>query len=301
MGAGGFIGRHLVRALVRSGERVIAVTRSPVDFGDVAVEQITGELGRSQDFIPLVARSRVVVHLATSSTPGSTAGQPMAELDGNLRPMLALLEAMQQYPHSEMLYLSSGGSLYVGGGEIGATETFAVNPRSYHGAGKVASECFIGAWCAQYDGAATLVRPSNLYGPGQPERKGFGIVPTAFGKMVRGETLSVWGDGSAVRDYLYVDDFIALCLAIIGTAMPRGTRVINASSGIGISLNELFDVMEDIAGRPLRRSYDCSRAIDATRIVIDSGLARQAYGWGANTSLAEGLLRTWHSFTSSVG
>lgn len=301
LGAGGFVGRHLVHALVRRGEHVIAVTRHAVDFGEAAVEQVVGDLRRPEDFIPLIERSRVVVHLATSSTPGSTAGQPTAEMDGNLRFTLALLEAMQGCTPRDLLYLSSGGSLYAGSTEVGATETFTVNPRSYHGAGKVAAEYFIRAWCAQYDGAATLVRPSNLYGPGQPERRGFGIVPAAFGKMMRGEALSVWGDGSTVRDYLYIDDFTALCMAVIGVAMPYGVRVLNASSEIGISLNELFDVMEAAAGKPLLRSYDRSRAVDATRVVMDSGLAHRVYGWTANTPLTEGLRRTWHSFTSPEG
>jgi UDP-glucose 4-epimerase len=300
LGAGGFVGQHLVRALAQRDEHVIAVTRRPVDLGGVNIEQVICELSEPEHFKPLIERSRVVVHVATASTPGSSAGRPLAELNGNLRFTLALLEAMQAAPQTNLLYLSSGGSLYAVGSEESASETAVVDPRSYHGAGKVAAEHFIRAWSSQCGSAATLLRPSNLYGPGQAERRGFGIVPTGFGKIVRGETLSVWGDGSAVRDYLYIDDFIALCLAAVDAPMSEGVRTFNASSGVGVSLNELFVAMEAASGKPLHRSYDVGRAVDASRIVMDSGYALRVYDWSASTSLQEGLRRTWQWFTSQM-
>jgi UDP-glucose 4-epimerase len=297
-GAGGFIGKHLIRALLQRGERVIAVTRQPTDLGKGDIEQVVGKLDQPEHFKPLIERSRMVVHLATASTPGSSAGNPLAELDSNLRPTLALLDAMQACPAKALLYLSSGGSLYSVDRGKSASEITTVDPRSYHGAGKIAAEHFIRAWSGQYDGGAVLLRPSNLYGPGQTERKGFGIVPAGFGSIVRGETLNVWGDGSAVRDYLYINDFIDLCMAVIAAPMTKGVRVFNASSGVGISLNELFAAMEDVSGTSLRRGYDVGRAVDAARVVMDAGRAREAYGWSATTTLREGLRCTWQWFTS---
>jgi UDP-glucose 4-epimerase len=299
LGASGFVGRHLVRALAEQGERVIAVTRHPFDFGVSTFEHVVAELRQPEDFAPLVARSRVVVHLATSSTPGSSAGQPITELTDNIYPTLSLLQAMQARSQTNLLYVSSGGSLYASGSENGVSETDAVNPRSYHGAGKIAAEYFIRAWSSQYGGAATVLRPSNLYGPGQPEKEGFGIIPATLGKALRSETLSIWGDGTAVRDYLYIDDFIALCMKTLSLTMPGGVRVFNASSGAGVSLNELFDLIEGITGKPVPRSYDRGRAVDATRIVMDSSRAREAYGWSASTSLIEGLRQTWRWFEGS--
>lgn len=301
LGAGGFVGQHLVRALAQRGEHVIAVMRRPADLGVANIEQVVDELGDPERFKPLIERSRVVVHLATTSTPGTSEGRPLAELDGNLRYTLGLLEAMQVCPSANLLYLSSGGSLYAIGSEESASEAAVVNPRSYHGAGKIAAEYFIHAWSSQYGGAATLLRPSNLYGPGQAERRGFGIVPAGFGKIARGEVLSVWGDGSTIRDYLYIDDFIALCMAAIDAPMPEGVRTFNASSGIGVSLNDLFATMEAISGRPLHRSYDVGRAVDAARIVMDASGARGAYGWSARTPLREGLRSTWHWLMSKHG
>lgn len=293
LGAGGFVGHHLVRALAQRGEKIIAVSRQTVEFGMSNVESIIGEPCERAQFAPLVARSHSVVHLASRSTPGGSAGNALAELQDNLRPTLALLEALQHKPQTNLLYVSSGGSLYGSTSNEMATEAAAVEPRSYHGAGKIAAEHFISAWCSQYGSAATLVRPSNIYGPGQIERAGFGIIPTGFGKIIRGETLTVWGDGSSVRDYIYIDDFVALCTATLTTPMPTGALVLNAASGVGIKLNDLLIAMEMVAGQKLRRSYDHSRVVDATRVVMDATLANRRYGWLPKTPLHEGLRQTW--------
>lgn len=298
LGAGGFVGMHLARALAERGEHVIAVTRQPIDLHLANVEVITGEPDEPEHFLPLVRRSRAVIHTASRSTPGSSAGHAVAELQHNLRPTLALLQALQQHPQTNLLYLSSGGSLYVTAQDELATETSPICPRSYHGAGKIAAEHFIGAWCSQYGGSATILRPSNIYGPGQRQRVGFGIIPTGLGKISRGEKLLVWGDGSTIRDYLYIADFVALCITILARPMPGGARLFNAASGIGVSLNELFNVMESVTGRPLQRSYDRSRAVDAPRVVMDANLARQQCGWSAMTSLHEGIESTWAWFNT---
>lgn len=299
LGAGGFVGRHLVPALVKQGERVLAVSRHPVEFDTTAVETIVGELNAPEQFSPLIAGSRAVVHLASSSTPGSSAGNALAELDHNLRPTLALLQALQDKPQTNLLYLSSGGSLYGGDSTEVSAEASTVAPRSYHGAGKVASEHFISAWCTQYDGAATILRPSNIYGPGQRERAGFGIVPASFGKLIRGETLTVWGGDAAVRDYLYIDDFVELCAAILSRPMPLGAHVLNAASGVGVSLNELFLAIETVSGQKLNRFYDVRRAVDASRVVMDPTLAKRLYHWTPSTPLIEGLRKTWDWFNTT--
>ncbi|MFK2879007.1 NAD-dependent epimerase/dehydratase family protein [Rhodanobacter hydrolyticus] len=298
-GASGFVGSALTHALAERDERVIAVSRRPVDLHMKNVEVITSNLSQVEHFLPLLKRSRVVVYAASCSTPGSSADRPMEELQHNLRPLVTMLQALQCHPQTELLYLSSGGSLYSTNPGESAKENSAIQPRSYHGASKVAAEHFIGAWCSQYDGSATILRPSNLYGPGQIVRAGFGIVPACMKKISRGETLSVWGDGSVVRDYLYIDDFIKLCVAVAETPAPVGHRPYNAASGIGISLNTLFDTLQSVTGKFLYRDYDASRAVDAPYIVMDAGSAKEQFGWSAGTSLREGLEKTWAWFNTT--
>jgi UDP-glucose 4-epimerase len=296
IGAGGFVGTRLVHALAECGERPIAVGRRSVSTQRPNVEEVVTAGRDPQEYLPLLRRSRAVVHVASTSTPGSSAGQPLSELDQNLRPTLALLEALQEYPALPLLYVSSGGTLYDPKTETDADESAMVAPRSYHGAGKIAAEHFIAAWCRQFQASATIVRPSNLYGPGQAERSGFGIIPAAFGKVLRGEVLHVWGDGSAERDYLYIDDFTRLCMEILKATPARNARIINACSGVSVSLNDLFGMIERVTGRALQRNYEAARAVDMPRVEMQADRARELYGWVPEVALREGLERTWQWF-----
>lgn len=297
LGAGGFVGSHLVRALTERSHAVIAASRRRFEV-ESSVKVCVSDFNEPRDYLPLLRRSHAVIHVASASTPGSSAAQPMRELD-NLRPMLALLQALQEFPAIPLIYVSSGGTLYSRSQDNGASETTAVPPCSYHGAGKIAAEHFIAAWCNQFGASATILRPSNLYGPGQPERAGFGIVPAAMGKILRGETLHIWGDGSAERDYLYIDDFVRLCMTVLDDERRPGAQVVNACSGTSLSLNALLDEIENVAGRRLARTYDPSRAVDVARVAMRASLAGRLHGWSPTTSLREGLERTWRWFSTS--
>lgn len=299
IGAGGFVGSRLTQALTARGERVIAVCRNAVGAFGAGVEMHVLSGREPADYLQLLERCRAVVHVASASTPGSSAARPLKELDENLRPTLALLQALQERPATPLLYVSSGGTLYDPKSGDDADEAAMVAPRSYHGAGKIAAEHFVAAWCAQFHGSATIFRPSNLYGPGQTERAGFGIIPTAYGKLMRDEVLRVWGDGSAQRDYLYVEDFVRLCLMVIDAKPTPGARVLNACSGKSIALDALFEMIEKATGRPLRREYDATRAVDMPRVEMRADRARALYGWTPDIGLAEGLQRTWTWFSTT--
>lgn len=298
IGAGGFVGQWLLDAFVRRGEPVIAVSRSDFEARCEGIESHVRTMREVDDYAPFLDRARAVIHVASASTPGSSAGKPVQELDENVRPTLALLEALQARPQLPLIYVSSGGTLYNRASDGVSDELAAVYSRSYHGAGKIAAEHFIEAWCNQFDGAAVVLRPSNLYGPGQDERPGFGIVPAAFGKVVRGEMLHVWGDGSAERDYLYIDDFTRLVLAALDAAPKPGFRVFNACSGASIDLNGLFALIERTTGRTLNRTYDAGRKVDAPSVRMQAIRAKQAFDWNAEVELVEGLERTWRWFST---
>jgi UDP-glucose 4-epimerase len=290
LGAAGFIGRHLCKSFSRRGVRVIAATRRPAFFGDELIENIVANFDSVEHFTPLVACCDTVIHAASSSTPGSSEARP--QLDGNLRPTLALIEALQSFPDRRLLYLSSGGTLY-GDRDRAAVETDPLRPRSYHGAGKAAAEHFIHAWTVQYGGTAVVLRPSNVYGPGQSRRPDFGIIPAAFDSAQRGSAIIIWGDGTTVRDYLYVDDLAELCVRALTYPLSKGLSVFNASFGMGTTLNALMDKIERLTGMPLHRRYREPRRVDVQSIVPDNTAARRELRWHPSVPLDEGLYQTW--------
>jgi UDP-glucose 4-epimerase len=291
LGAGGFIGHSLVVSLAQAGTPVIAAggTRT---FSDPLVEHVPGRTSEA-GLAALLSRAAKVVHLATASTPGTSMSRPLHEVDANLRFTACLLEALQQQPGKPLVYFSSGGALYADTRGNPSEENASLRPRSYHGAAKLASESFISAWCDQHSGSATVLRPSNVYGPGQSEKVGFAIIPTALGKIMRGEELHVWGDGSARRDYVFIDDLLRLCRIILDRPMPAGVRVVNACSGESMSLNELFAAMEAVTGASLRKVYDPARPVDASNIAMNPALAAELFGWRHQTSINDGLTLAW--------
>lgn len=293
LGAGGFIGRSLCRYLSSQGWTVFAGTRQPAAFGDPRIVNVVTPFSEAGHFIPWVEKCAAVVHAASHTTPSSSAAQP--QLDGNLRSTLALIEALQELPGRLLIYLSSSGVLYEERDGLVGEDT-PLRPRSYHGAGKVAAEHFIRAWAIQCDGLAYILRPSNVYGPGQYPRKGFGIIPAAFECMRKGLPLQVWGDGGNVRDYLYIDDFVSLCAKVLCAPLSSGTHVFNASSGAGVSLKELLARIRSITGRDIEQECMPARTIDMRRIVPDNTRAYQRFAWKPQVGLDEGLASTWRWF-----
>jgi UDP-glucose 4-epimerase len=293
LGAGGFIGRRLAEALAASGSPVLAATRRPVEFQHPGIRNTVSAFETAQQFAAALDGCQAVVHAASSSTPASSEAQP--QLDGNLRTTLALIESLQTRPATRLLFLSSGGTLY-GDRERAAREDDPLRPRSYHGAGKAAAEHFIHAWATQYGGTAIVFRPSNVYGPGQLPRPGFGIIPAAFDAALHRRALTIWGGDQTIRDYLYVDDLVALVRGSLGHELPPGTHVFNASGGTGVRLVDLLDAIDATTGQPLQRDHEPSRRVDVRSIIPDATAARRTFGWSPATPLATGLEWTWDWF-----
>lgn len=215
----------------------------------------------------------------------------MLELAGNVAPALRLLEALQPHPEIHLIYVSTGGALYGNIGSRAATESDVVAPRSFHGAGKAAIESFLAAEAAQSGRPLTILRPSNLYGPGQPLRAGFGVIRTILEHLRKDTVLSIFGDGEAVRDYLYIDDMVEACVRFIALGADRGFY--NVGTGIGHSLNELRVIVERVCGRTLRVAHVGAREVDIRHAVLDTARLRQRLGWGPSTALETGVRFTW--------
>lgn len=302
LGAGGFIGRKLVEHLSRKGYAEIhAIGHNVSHLHPIqGVNYHQTEIDDVALLNKLLPKCSLIFHLACSSTPGSSVLKPVFEAESHILPTLNFLEILQNYPRALLVYLSSGGALYgnLSNSSVFIEESVPSMPLSYYGAGKAAIEHFITALCNQQQRAAVILRPSNIYGPGQTYKVGFGIIPTIFRNISKGEYLQVWGDGQAVRDYLYIDDFVELCDKIIRNSakLENRIRIYNVGSQKGISLNGLCELIEQVVGLPVLREYRESRGVDVRQVVLDCNKIFMDYEWRANTDLFAGLSKTWFWF-----
>jgi len=300
-GGSGFIGSRLRDDLLDRGHSVLTISRSPQSPRSSKHTHSSMSAEDHEGMRSLLHGVDVLFHLASDSTPGSTRLKPEFEGTANLQPSLALLSVLQGLPGLCLVFVSSGGAVYRAGENLQpSTEESPLSPCSYYGAGKLAMELFIEAYQQQTGNAAIILRPSNLYGPGQYAKRQFGIVPTLLAAARDGSTFTIWGDGSARRDFLYIDDFLDLCdRAIAPDGASRPLAVFNAGSGEGVSILELCHLVEQVTGRPLRREFAPQRGVDMPVARLDTDKARIALGWSAQTRLEHGLERTWQWFLES--
>lgn len=272
LGAAGFIGRALAQRLQQEQLPLHLVGRE--------------DEGRLAQVLP---HCTTVVHLASATTPGSSATQPELEL-ANLALTLRLLALLQTQPPTHLIFFSSGGTVYGNPLQLPVVEDSPLAPLSHHGAGKAAQEAFCHAWRAQGH-AVTILRPSNAYGPGQTLQSGFGLIRTLLEHARLGTTLEVWGDGENVRDYIYIDDLVEATTRLIKRPQDSGTY--NLGSGIGHSINQVKDIVQAVCGKPIQTSYRPVRGIDVRSVVLDNRLLVARLDWHAQVRLADGVARTW--------
>lgn len=288
-GGGGFIGQALATRLAMAGHAVTILSRRAAALKLPGLTWRQGSLGDADLLQHLLPQCTAVVHLATTSTPGSYRDAPVREVDENLIPLLRLLEAMSGQPQIPLLYLSSGGAIYGNPHALPVSESHPLAPLSYHAAGKAAAEQFLGVF-ARAGHAVTILRPSNAYGPGQPLRQGFGVLRALLEHIRRQTPMQIWGDGNSVRDYLYIDDLTRACLDVLAQPAPGS---FNLGSGVGHTLNELCDIARRVTGLNLEVHHRPARGTDVKAVVLDSTHFAAHYGWQPATSLEEGMARMW--------
>lgn len=294
-GGTGFIGRNLVAELHRQGRPAMVVSRQPDRFflatHAPSVENTTTEtfLADPKSFL---ATSQAVVYLANTSTPGANVDLPWREASDNLAPMMRVAQAVAKESNTHFIYLSSGGTVY---GQVPAPmakEDDPLNPISPYGLGKKMGEAFLNYTARTAGLRHTVLRPSNPIGIWQSNRSQ-GLVGVLMRAALHGETFSMLGEGTAVRDYFDVRDLVT---AILGTVDAPGTsigKVWNVGSGIGHSVKDVRDLVETISGRPIKTEILPSRQTDVDRIVLDISRIRDELGWAPRWSLEDSLTDIW--------
>ena len=292
-GGGGFIGTHVTNRLRLTGIEVIALDRSG-ESPDLVRTDIRDRRGLES----VLQQGDAVIHLANTSNPTTSELHRVRDVEENLVGTLRLMDACVERGVDKFVLASSGGTVYGIPQMTPIPETHSTNPISSHGAMKLAIEKYVQVYGAQSRLRYVILRCANAYGPGQTGVQGQGIIGRAIVTALRDETLEIWGDGTVVRDFVYVED-VAEAFLLATTVEARG--VINIGSGGGTSVNEIIDLVGRVTGRPLRVRYTPSRQFDVPANVLDITEAATMLHWKPVTPLEDGIERCYAWARSRVG
>ena len=289
-GGAGFIGSHVVDALAARGDEVhvldsLATGRRENVHGAATLHE--RDIREPLDDLFGEIRPDVVVHLAAQADVGTSVEQPMLDAEVNVLGTLNVLEAARVHG-AQVVFSSTGGAIY-GEAERPAGEDDERRPLSPYGTSKLAGEAYLQTWNRLYGADHVVLRFGNVYGPRQLPKLEGGVVAIFLDRLRAGEGVRIYGDGEQTRDFVYVGDVVSAVLASIG----HGGGVFNVGTGRPTSVNALFEA----CCRAARVDADAERVDprpgDLRHSVLDASRAERELGWHAETSLDDGLARTW--------
>lgn len=295
LGGAGFIGSHVVDMLVAENADITVIGRQlekyrrplpQIDYvvGDICNQELVKEL--------LTRGVDSVVHLAWTTIPKTSNDDPIFDVRTNVLDAISLLELCVCYHVRRVVFASSGGAVYGICREASISEECEPFPICSYGITKLAVEKYLAMYNHVHGISGVSLRLANPYGSRQDPTSTQGVVTVFMSRILQGENIEVWGDGSVVRDFIHIHDVVQLFkLSLSGNA----SGVFNGGSGIGFSINELITAIGAECNVVPSVVYKQGRAIDVPRVVLDSRKACTTFGWMPKISMKEGLreLRSW--------
>ena len=296
-GANGFIGRHVVRALVRAGHPVRAVSRRieqdfEAEFG-ARVSFVEADFADQLAMASSLQDVESVIQLVSSSSPGLGNRLLVEDIEANVIPHVAFIENAIAARIRRYVFISSGGTVYGPDAPVPTDESAHSNPINSHGMTKLMIEKYLQMF-SRVDGLAhVILRVSNPYGPGQIFRKGQGLIPAILQRHREGRAIQIFGDGSSQRDYIFIDDLAA---AIVKSVSMAGieNQILNIGKGQGRSVLDVIGAIEAELGVALDKDFLPGRNTDVDRSILDISRARTLLQWSPDVSFEAGLRRMLH-------
>jgi UDP-glucose 4-epimerase len=297
LGGSGFMGSHLVELLVEQGFQVRTYSRSPTLPDRLAsvqkrIELVTGDFSNAKVLANSVRGCDYVYHLIATTKPATSNRDVVFDSETNLVSTLRLLETCLREKVRKVIFASSGGTIYGSTDSAPIRETHPTEPQSSYGITKLAIEKYLELFHRLHGLDYTVLRIGNCYGPRLPIEGGQGAVGAFLERLRCGRPLVLWGDGLVRRDYVYVGDVAQAFWAALG--QQSEFRVFNIGTGLGTSLLELIELMEDVTGCQAHILKESTRPIDVPVNILDPTRAHRYLNWQASTALETGLLSTWN-------
>jgi nucleoside-diphosphate-sugar epimerase len=272
-GGGGFIGSHLVRALVQRGERVRVLdngsTGNPERIADVLddLEWMDGDVRDSATVRRACHGVEVVLHLAAIASVAQSIADPDGSHDVNLGGTLHVLQAARAAGARRVVFASSA-AVYGNLPKTPKAESMLTQALSPYAAQKLAAESYCQLWQTLYGVETVVLRYFNVFGPGQDPRSEYAAaIPRFITTVLAGQTPTIYGDGEQKRDFIYVSNIVDINL--LAATLPQAAgKIMNAGTGHAVSVNTLVETLAQIVGRtiePVHVAARCARAWPISR------------------------------------
>jgi UDP-glucose 4-epimerase len=296
IGGCGFVGSHVADALLEHGFKVRVLDLRPEAYRPPLsdVEYLFGDFGDFNILMEALAGVDAVIHLASTTVPGTANLDPVSDITGNLIATVRLLALLRNTSRKKIVYLSSGGTVYGVPQTDTVAETHPLKPIYSYGIVKVAIENYLYMEQMLHGLDHVVLRASNPYGPRQGRLGVQGIIGTSLWKIAQQEPIEVWGDGTVIRDFVHVRDLALLC---VRSLTSEASGCFNAGSGTGASVNDIIAMIArtlDAAGMDQAPvNHTLGRSYDVPRIVLDITKATESFGWAPQIGLEQGIAETF--------
>jgi len=295
-GGCGFIGSHIVDAYIALGHEVTIIDdlstgsldnlnkKATFLHNDIAHTDLPSILGNS--CFDVINHHAAQINVRTSVT------DPVLDARTNIIGALNILLYGIHHGMNRFIFASSGGTVYGEPKEFPITEDFSIAPSSPYGIAKATFERYLSVFAELYQYKSVILRYANVYGPRQISKSEAGVISIFIENILHKKVCTIYGDGRQTRDYVYVSDVVeANVRALTNTAMT-----VNIGTGEETSVNDLVDILSNIAGHKVACEYGQSRAGEVFRNVISPEKAGQQLGWQPQTVLKEGIKKTYEYF-----
>ena len=295
-GGNGFIGSHLAEGLVKRGYEVKVFDNFKnggmnLDTVIDEIEIIKGDFFNETDVCNALKEVDYVFHYIATTTPATAIKDPIFDIESNIIGSVKLFQYAVNNNVKRIIFPSSGGTIY--GETTGAriSESYPVNPVNPYAISKLTIEKYLHYFNYVYGLDYAILRYSNPYGERQNPYGKQGVIPIFLNKIKQGEQPVIYGDGSMIRDYIYIKDTVDATIAVLEKKTTE--KIFNVGSGKGTSLNELIDIMSKVVGQKVVPTYINDSGIYIPKIVLDISRVQKETSWKPTTELSEGINKTW--------